>query len=44
MKWWLIVMAALVATLSVASAKRVYYPPRWDDPLEERVLPWRYAE
>jgi hypothetical protein len=34
MKRWLILMAMVVAMMSVASAKRVYYPNRWDDPLE----------
>lgn len=35
MKRWLILMATLAAIMSVANAKRVYYPHRWDDPLEE---------
>ncbi len=34
MKRWLILMAMVVAMMSVASAKRVYYPPRWNDPIE----------
>ncbi len=34
MKRWLILMAMVVAMMSVASAKKVYYPPRWADPLE----------
>ncbi|MDT7960349.1 MAG: hypothetical protein ACUVV1_08680 [Fimbriimonadales bacterium] len=34
MKRWLILMAMVVAMMSVASAKRVYYPHRWDDPVE----------
>ncbi|MFN4033001.1 MAG: hypothetical protein ACK4ME_05170 [Fimbriimonadales bacterium] len=34
MKRWLILMAMLVAMMSVASAKRVYYPHKWDDPIE----------
>jgi len=37
MKRWLVLMAALVAMMAVASAKRVYYPHRWDDPLEREV-------
>ncbi|MCS7209760.1 MAG: hypothetical protein NZ874_09340 [Fimbriimonadales bacterium] len=32
MKRWLVLMAMVVAMMSVASAKRVYYPHRWDDP------------
>ncbi|MCS7301750.1 MAG: hypothetical protein NZ556_09390 [Fimbriimonadales bacterium] len=32
MKRWLILMAMVVAMLSVASAKLVYYPNRWDEP------------
>jgi hypothetical protein len=43
MKRWLVLMAALMAMMAIASAKRVYYPHRWDDPLEARpeavVLP-----
>ncbi len=34
MKRWLILMAMVVAMMSVASAKRVYYPNRWDDPID----------
>lgn len=34
MKRWLILMAMLVAMMSVASAKRVYYPNKWDDPID----------
>jgi hypothetical protein len=34
MKRWLILMAMVVAMMSVASAKRIYYPNRWDDPVE----------
>jgi len=34
MKRWLILMAMVVAMMSVASAKRVYYPHRWDEPKE----------
>ncbi|MFQ3610951.1 MAG: hypothetical protein SNJ72_05565 [Fimbriimonadales bacterium] len=36
MKRWLILMAMVVAMMSVASAKRVFYPPKWNDPLCER--------
>ncbi len=43
MRRWLVLMAALVALMAVASAKKVYYPHRWDDPLEAQpntvVLP-----
>lgn len=35
MKRWLILMATIVAVMSVANAKRVYYPHRWDDPVEQ---------
>lgn len=34
MKRWLILMAMVVAMMSVASAKRVYYPNKWDDPID----------
>jgi hypothetical protein len=34
MKRWLILMAMVMAMMSVASAKRVYYPNRWDEPKE----------
>lgn len=34
MKRWLILLATLVAMMSIASAKRVYYPHKWDDPIE----------
>lgn len=37
MKRWLVLMAALVTMLAVASAKRVYYPHRWDDPLKREA-------
>lgn len=38
MKRWLILMAAAVAIMSVASAKRVYYPHKWDDPVEQEQV------
>ena len=34
MKRWLILMAMVVALMSVASSNRVYYPNRWDEPKE----------
>jgi hypothetical protein len=37
MKRWLVLMAAFIALMAVASAKRVYYPHRWDDPLEREA-------
>ncbi|GBC93604.1 hypothetical protein HRbin15_02104 [bacterium HR15] len=37
MKRWLVLMTALVGMMAVASAKLVYYPHRWDDPLEREV-------
>ncbi|MCS7065434.1 MAG: hypothetical protein NZL85_04060 [Fimbriimonadales bacterium] len=37
MKRWLVLITALVAMMAVASAKRVYYPHRWDDPLEREA-------
>jgi hypothetical protein len=37
MKRWFSLLVAMFAIMAVAGAKLVYYPPIWDDPIEQQA-------